>query len=220
LVHARSEGSEPLSFRVVGRFKSVPQVSDYGSPLAQAPGAPTSRTNRRLSLFRKRGVFDGDHTAATASRAKSAGWLGLEIFRRHFLSHGHQQACSPASLRERQEVSYRTRHGRLGRRRSSPAWRAEVPAGADSFDRNESPSRSLKPRCAALKSSSDRNDVTFKEHPVANNKNPNEKQPGEKEPGTFHYNPGNMSGKTIGTNKDESEQSTAERPQDKKPSSV
>jgi hypothetical protein len=62
--------------------------------------------------------------------------------------------------------------------------------------------------------------VTFKEHPVTNNKNPNEKQPGEKEPGTFHYNPGNMSGKTIGTNKDESEQSTAERPQDKKPSSV
>jgi hypothetical protein len=40
---------------------------------------------------------------------------------------------------------------------------------------------------------------------MANNKNPNQKQPGEKEPGTFHYNPGNMSGKTIG--KDESEQS-------------
>jgi hypothetical protein len=34
---------------------------------------------------------------------------------------------------------------------------------------------------------------------VANNKNPNLRQPGEKEPGTFHYNPGNMSGKTIGT---------------------
>jgi hypothetical protein len=31
---------------------------------------------------------------------------------------------------------------------------------------------------------------------VGNNKNPNQKQPGEKEPGTFHYNPGNMSGKT------------------------
>jgi hypothetical protein len=41
---------------------------------------------------------------------------------------------------------------------------------------------------------------------VANNKNPNLKQPGEKEPGTFHYNPGNMSGKTIGTSKDKSEQ--------------
>jgi hypothetical protein len=39
---------------------------------------------------------------------------------------------------------------------------------------------------------------------MANNKNPNQKQPGEKELGTFHYNPGNMSGKTIG--KDESEQ--------------
>jgi hypothetical protein len=34
---------------------------------------------------------------------------------------------------------------------------------------------------------------------VANNKNPNQKQPGD------HYNPGNMSGKTIGTHKDESE---------------
>jgi hypothetical protein len=33
---------------------------------------------------------------------------------------------------------------------------------------------------------------------VTNNKNSNQKQPGEKEPGTFHYNPGNMSGKTIG----------------------
>jgi hypothetical protein len=32
---------------------------------------------------------------------------------------------------------------------------------------------------------------------VGNNKNPNQKQPGEKEPGTFHYNPGNMSGKTA-----------------------
>jgi hypothetical protein len=45
---------------------------------------------------------------------------------------------------------------------------------------------------------------------VANNKNPDQKQPGEKEPGKFHYNPGNMSGKTIGTNKDESEQSNAD----------
>jgi hypothetical protein len=31
---------------------------------------------------------------------------------------------------------------------------------------------------------------------VGNNQNPDQKQPGEKEPGTFHYNPGNMSGKT------------------------
>jgi hypothetical protein len=35
---------------------------------------------------------------------------------------------------------------------------------------------------------------------MASNKNANEKQPGEKEPGKFHYNPGNMSGKMIGTN--------------------
>ena len=39
---------------------------------------------------------------------------------------------------------------------------------------------------------------------MGNNKNPNQKQPGEKEPGTFHYNPGNISGKTIG--KEESKQ--------------
>ena len=31
---------------------------------------------------------------------------------------------------------------------------------------------------------------------MGNNKNPNQKRPGEKESGTFHYNPGNMSGKT------------------------
>jgi hypothetical protein len=49
-------------------------------------------------------------------------------------------------------------------------------------------------------------EVTFKEHSVGNNKNPNQKQPGEKEPGTFDYNPGNMSGKTVVSNKDESEQ--------------
>ena len=41
---------------------------------------------------------------------------------------------------------------------------------------------------------------------MGNNKNPNQRQPGEKEPGKFHYNPGNMSGKTIGICKDESEQ--------------
>jgi hypothetical protein len=38
---------------------------------------------------------------------------------------------------------------------------------------------------------------------VANNKNPNQKQSGEKEPGTFHFNPGNMSGKTSDAPKDE-----------------
>jgi ElaB/YqjD/DUF883 family membrane-anchored ribosome-binding protein len=37
-----------------------------------------------------------------------------------------------------------------------------------------------------------------KEDYVTNNKNPNQKRPGEKEEGKFHYNPGNMSGKTAG----------------------
>jgi hypothetical protein len=41
---------------------------------------------------------------------------------------------------------------------------------------------------------------------VANNKTSNQRQPGEKEPGTFHYNPGNMSGKTIGSHKDDIDQ--------------
>ena len=41
---------------------------------------------------------------------------------------------------------------------------------------------------------------------MANNKNPNEKQPGQREPGKFHYNPGNMSGKTAEICKDESDQ--------------
>jgi hypothetical protein len=39
---------------------------------------------------------------------------------------------------------------------------------------------------------------------MANNKNPNEKQPGEKAPGKYHYNPGNMSGKTVKTDEDDS----------------
>lgn len=46
---------------------------------------------------------------------------------------------------------------------------------------------------------------------MANNKNPNEKQPGEKQPGKFHYNPGNMSGKTAGVSKNKPDpQSTAD----------
>jgi hypothetical protein len=45
---------------------------------------------------------------------------------------------------------------------------------------------------------------------VGNNKDPNQKQPGEKEPGKYHYNPGNMSGKTIGAEKDKSGQSNAD----------
>jgi hypothetical protein len=32
----------------------------------------------------------------------------------------------------------------------------------------------------------------------------NQKRPGEKEPGTFHYNPGNMSGKTEEKSPDKS----------------
>jgi hypothetical protein len=32
---------------------------------------------------------------------------------------------------------------------------------------------------------------------MGNNKDPNKKRPGEKEPGTFHYNPGNTSGKAA-----------------------
>jgi hypothetical protein len=58
-------------------------------------------------------------------------------------------------------------------------------------------------------------DQISQEYSVGNNKNPNEKQPGEKEPGTFHYNPGNMSGKTIVSNKGPEQQqadSDKERP--------
>ena len=37
-------------------------------------------------------------------------------------------------------------------------------------------------------------------------KDPNQKQPGEKEPGKYHYNPGNMSGKTADSGKPKFEQ--------------
>ena len=33
---------------------------------------------------------------------------------------------------------------------------------------------------------------------MGNNKDPNKIRPGEMPPGKLHYNPGNMSGKTIG----------------------
>lgn len=46
---------------------------------------------------------------------------------------------------------------------------------------------------------------------MGNNKNPKEKRPGEKEQGTFHFNPGNMSGKTSGTDKNELQNSDAGR---------
>jgi hypothetical protein len=45
-----------------------------------------------------------------------------------------------------------------------------------------------------------------KERYMADNKNPKQKQPGEKEPGKYHFNPGNMSGKTSDSCKDESDQ--------------
>ncbi len=41
---------------------------------------------------------------------------------------------------------------------------------------------------------------------MAHSRNPDRKQPGEKAPGKYHYNPGNMSGKTIEILKDGSEQ--------------
>lgn len=37
------------------------------------------------------------------------------------------------------------------------------------------------------------------------NKNPTEKQPGEKPEGTYHFNPGNQSGKSKAVPKDRSE---------------
>lgn len=40
---------------------------------------------------------------------------------------------------------------------------------------------------------------------MRSNNDPKTKNPGEKEPGKYHYNPGNMSGKTIEITKDESE---------------
>ena len=38
---------------------------------------------------------------------------------------------------------------------------------------------------------------------MTDSKNPNEKQPGERKEGKYHYNPGNMSGKTIGDSEQE-----------------
>ena len=46
---------------------------------------------------------------------------------------------------------------------------------------------------------------------MGNNKDPNKKRPGEKEPGTFHYNPGNMSGKKIGVKEEFQEKAEADR---------
>jgi hypothetical protein len=41
---------------------------------------------------------------------------------------------------------------------------------------------------------------------MGDTRKPEPKEPGEKKPGKYHYNPGNMSGKTIDIVQDESEQ--------------
>ena len=41
---------------------------------------------------------------------------------------------------------------------------------------------------------------------MGDTKKPEPKKPGEKKSGKYHYNPGNMSGKTANINKDDSEQ--------------
>ena len=75
---------------------------------------------------------------------------------------------------------------------------------------SQAPAVLPKPRRGQLDLAAHRGKFSSQEYSVADNKDPNQKQPGEKEPGKFHYNPGNMSGKTAGTKKDESEsQSTA-----------
>ena len=50
---------------------------------------------------------------------------------------------------------------------------------------------------------------------MADNKNQNQKQPRDKELRKFDYNPGNMSGKTIGTRKNEFGQSDVDRIHDR-----
>jgi hypothetical protein len=52
----------------------------------------------------------------------------------------------------------------------------------------------LLPRCLMESSMADNN-----------TKNPNEKQPGEKPEGTYHFNPGNQSGKSQSVPKDRPE---------------
>lgn len=49
---------------------------------------------------------------------------------------------------------------------------------------------------------------------MANNNNPNEKQPGEKAEGKYHYNPGNMSGKTAEKSEKETDESPDELPRE------
>jgi hypothetical protein len=90
------------------------------------------------------------------------------------------------------------------------------------YERSEQLKPSLPRTISCHNGKSDRSEES-QEYSVGNNKNPNQKQAGEKEPGKFHYNPGNMSGKTADTKKDESKsESTADsgrghpQPQDNK----
>jgi hypothetical protein len=46
----------------------------------------------------------------------------------------------------------------------------------------------------------------LKEYVMDEISKPDQKVPGEKEEGTFHYNPGNMSGKSAGTDQDSTHQ--------------
>jgi hypothetical protein len=71
---------------------------------------------------------------------------------------------------------------------------------------SQAPAVLPKPRRGQLDLAAHRGKFSSQEYSVADNKDPNQKQPGEKEPGKFHYNPGNMSGKTADSCKDESEQ--------------
>jgi hypothetical protein len=45
---------------------------------------------------------------------------------------------------------------------------------------------------------------------MADNKDPKQKQPGEKPPGKYHFNPGNMSGKTLEQSREESNEDRKE----------
>lgn len=53
--------------------------------------------------------------------------------------------------------------------------------------------------------------------PDDNNKNPNEKLPGENPEGKFHFNPGNMAGKTPGDEMQTAENRDEEKPKEKPP---
>jgi hypothetical protein len=60
--------------------------------------------------------------------------------------------------------------------------------------------------------------ATERRFTMPDNKDADQKKPGEKTPGKFHFNPGNMSGKTVKVGKDQSEenQKTRDGQRDKK----